>query len=293
MRIRIKVPTKKKLILYISALCIVGVFLAFTLFEKEKDLQYDIVILGDSVIGNVGPDGLALTDYIEERLGKSTFKGGLGGTSMSVQSGNLWGSVSNMEWSMIKLATAMRDDDWKSQFATLSYAESYQDVSNQILSYFPDTIDALSRIDFSTVEILVIEHGTNDYGRGVPIDNEENQFDVTTFGGALRTALKMLQEKYPKLRIVIMSPIYCSLGENREKKSYNTKYGEGGYLEEYVEKEKQIAEEFGVEWVDAYHYSGIDESNEELYLIDGLHLSSEGHKKLGLFLADYLETNKR
>ena len=38
MRIRIKVPTKKKLILYISALCIVGVFLAFTLFEKEKDL---------------------------------------------------------------------------------------------------------------------------------------------------------------------------------------------------------------------------------------------------------------
>jgi lysophospholipase L1-like esterase len=269
------------------------VFLVFALIEKKKDIQYDIVVLGDSVIGNVGANGIALTDYIEERLGKSTFKGGLGGTSMSVQSDSLWGSASNMEWNMVKLATAIWDNDWKSQLATLSYAENYQDVNNQILSYFPETINTLSQIDFSALEILVIEHGTNDYSRGVSVDNEEDPFDVTTFGGALRTSLKLLREKYPELRIVVMSPIYCALGEEREKKCYNTKYGDGGYLEEYVEKEKQIAEEFGVEWIDAYHNSGINESNEELYLHDGLHLSSEGHKKLGEFLADYLETNKR
>lgn len=285
MRIRVKLPTKKKLILFISSLCIVGLFFAFTFSEKRKDLQYDIVILGDSIIGNVGLDGRSLADYVEEELGKTTFKGGLGGTSMSVQSNDLWGSVSNMEWNMVKLAIAMRDNDWKSQFATLSYAENYQDVNNQILPYFPETIEALSRIDFSAVEILVIEHGTNDYGRRVPIDNEVNPYDVTTFGGALRTSLKILQEKYPGLRIVIMSPIYCALVEMEGN-------GDGRSLEEYVEKEKQIAEEFGVEWIDAYRHSGINESNAELYLQDGLHLTSEGHKKLGEFLADYLEINK-
>lgn len=293
MRFHLKIPTKKKIILYLIALCVVGVFITFTLLGNKKDIHYDIVILGDSIIGNVGPDGLSSADYVEVRLGKSTFKGGLGGTSMSLQAKNLWGSESNMEWCMVKLATAIWSNDWKSQLATLSYAESYKDVNNQVLSYFPETISTLSRIDFSTVEVLVIEHGTNDYGRGVPVDNEKNPFDVNTFGGALRTSLKLLQEKYPELRIILMSPIHCALGEDWEKKGYNTKYEKGGYLEEYVEKERQIAEEFGVEWIDAYHNSGITEASEKIYLQDGLHLSSEGHKKLGEFLADYLETNKR
>lgn len=288
MRIRVKFPTKKKFILFLASASVVALFLVFTLYEKEKDLQYDIVILGDSIIGNVGTDGLSLTDYVEKAVGKSTFKGGLGGTSMSMQTDSLWGSRSNMEWSMVKLATAMVSNDWKSQLAALAYADSYNGINNQVLPYFSETLNNLSRIDFSKVEILVIEHGTNDYGMGKHVDNGEDSYDITTFGGALRKSLKMLQKEYPDLRIVLMSPIYCNLGNEKQGHCYDTKYGEGGYLHEYVEKEKQIAEEFGVEWIDAYHTCGIWEENADIYLQDGLHLSPEGHKKMGEFLADYL-----
>ena len=67
----------------------------------------------------------------------------------------------------------------------------------------------LSRIDFSKTEVLIIEHGTNDYNSGQILDNPKDTMDVTTFAGALRTTLSLLQEKYPQLRIILVSPIYC------------------------------------------------------------------------------------
>lgn len=288
MKAKKKLPDKRSVILWLLSACTVALLLLLIFHKDEKTLQYDIVILGDSVVGNVAADGSSLTDYVSKGLGKSTFKGGLGGTGMSVDDTRLWGSLSKREWCMVKLAEAICYDDWKSQLGTMEYAASFGDYSNQAMDYFPETMKDLSQIDFSKVEILVIEHGTNDYNRGVITDNPENPYDVTTFGGALRQTLKLLKDTYPEMRIVVMSPIYCALGENQDMPSYSTKYGEGGYLDEYVELEKQIAGEFQVEWLDAYHKSGIWEENAKEYLFDSLHLNEEGHKLLGEFLAEYL-----
>lgn len=288
MKAKKKLPDKRSVILWLLSACTVALLLLLIFHKDEKTLQYDIVILGDSVVGNVAADGSSLTDYVSKGLGKRTFKGGLGGTGMSVDDTRLWGSLSKREWCMVKLAEAICYDDWKSQLGTMEYAASFGDYSNQAMDYFPETMKDLSQIDFSKVEILVIEHGTNDYNRGVIADNPENPYDVTTFGGALRQTLKLLKDTYPEMRIVVMSPIYCALGENQDMPSYSTKYGEGGYLDEYVELEKQIAGEFQVEWLDAYHKSGIWEENAKEYLFDSLHLNEEGHKLLGEFLAEYL-----
>lgn len=288
MKAKKKLPDKGCVILWLASACVVALFLLLIFQKDKKSLQYDIVILGDSVVGNVAEDGSSLADYVEKRLGRSTFKGGLGGTTMSVDDTRLWGSMSKREWCMVKLAEAICYDDWKSQLGTMDYADSFEDYNNQALSYFPETMKNLSEIDFSQVQILVIEHGTNDYNKGVVLDNPEDLYDVTTFGGALRHSLKLLKEAYPDMRIVVMSPIYCALGENQDKPSYSTRYGEGGYLDEYVELEKEIAEEFQVEWLDAYHQSGIWEENATEYLFDSLHLNREGHERLGNLLADYL-----
>ena len=93
------------------------------------------------------------------------------------------------------------------------------------------------------------------------------------------------------MRILLVSPIYCALGENNDRKCYDTKYGSGGYLQEYVELEKEIAAEFGVEWLDAYHESGIWEENASEYLPDYLHPNAKGHELLSDFLAEYLKEN--
>lgn len=287
MRIRIRLLTKQNFIRHLIALLLVAVVVCVALRKEEKDQQYDIVVLGDSVVGNVGAKQLSFTTYLGEGLGKTAFKGGLGGTTMSFGTEHMWSSVSSEEWCMVKLAEAICYNDWKSQKATMAYANSFMDINKQAVFYFEHTMDTLSRIDFSKVEILIIEHGTNDYNCGKPVDNPDDLYDKTTFGGALRYSLQLLQKSYPNLRIVLMAPLYCELGPEGERKCYNTKYGDGGYLEDYIEVEKQIAEDFGVEWIDAYHYSGIWENNIEEYLPDRLHLNEEGHKIVGDFLTEY------
>lgn len=279
---------KKSIIRYVVALLCVVVFGCVIFRKEEKTQQYDIVILGDSVVGSSW-GGISVESVLEERLGKSVLNGAFGGSCMSVSTDLMWSSLSNAEWCMVKLAEAIRYDDWESQLATMQYADSFGDLNTQSLDYFGERMRCLSQVDFSQVEILVIEHGTNDYNSGKRVDNPEDLYDVTTFGGALRYSLRLLQEAYPELKIVLMSPIYCALGENSDLKCYNTSYGEGGILDEYVALEKQIAEEFGVEWIDAYHESGIWEDNAAIYMMDSLHPYMQGHELLGNFLAEKLE----
>lgn len=288
MRIRMKIPTKKHMVMCAIAVLIVAGLLLVTFWKKDKPLTYDIVVLGDSIVGNPVPDGATFPELLEEKLGVSVLNGGLGGTSMSMHSGQMWSSVANTEWSMVKLAEAIAYDDWKSQKATMAYAEKYIDINNLALAYFPGTMERLCQVDFSKVKVLVIEHGSNDYNAGVPLDNPEDKYDVSTFGGALRKSLKLLKEAYPDMRIVLLSPIYCALGENSTDKCYDTRYGNGGFLQEYVELEKEIASEFEVEWLDAYHESGIGEENVSEYLADSLHPNAKGHELLSDYLAEYL-----
>ena len=291
MHIRVKIPTKKKVFMCLIALLIVCSVLMFALRKEKKTMQYDIVVLGDSVVGNVGEGDISFTACVGDALGKTAFKGGFGGTTMSMASSTMWPSISSMEWCMIKVAEAICYDDWDNLTATMAYAESFKGINEQTISYFSSTMDTLSKIDFEQVEILIIEHGSNDYNSGRKLDNENNLYDITTFGGALRKSLKILKEAYPDLRIIVMSPIYCELGAEREKKCYNTKYGKGTYLDAYVELEKKITQDFQVEWIDAYHDSGIWEENAYQYLPDGLHLNAEGHKKVAEFLVEYLQAD--
>lgn len=292
MRIKMKIPPKKHMVMCAIAVLIVASLLLVTFWKKEKPLVYDIVVLGDSIVGNPLPDGATFPELVGEKLGVTVLNGGLGGTSMSMNARQLWGSIASTEWSMVKLAEAIAYDDWKSLKATMAYAQSYNEVNNQWLDYFQETMDYLYQVDFSQVKVLVIEHGSNDYNGGVPLDNPEDKYDITTFGGALRRSLKLLMEAYPDMRILIVSPMYCSLGENHDKKCYENRYGNGGFLQEYVELEKEIAKEFGVEWLDAYHESGIWEDNASEYLADCLHLNAKGHELLSDFLAEYLSEKK-
>ena len=279
---------RKNIIRYAVALGCAVLLLCISFYKPHNSQIYDVVILGDSVVGNIWGE-ISVGPVLEERLGKAVLNGAFGGSCMSVPTKDLWGSMSNVEWSMVKLAEAIAYDDWTSQLAVVQYADSYSDVNTQALDYFEERMTTLSQVDFEKVEVLVIEHGTNDYNNGRRVDNPENSYDVTTFGGALRYSLRLIQEAYPQLRIIIMSPIYCALGENKDMQCYNTSYGEGGILDEYVELERQIAEEFEVEWIDAYHGSGIWEDNVDIYMGDALHPRMKGHELLANMIADQIE----
>lgn len=267
---------------------VIAVFLVLPFWNRPKTLQYDIVFLGDSIIGNLNGED-SITEMVGDELGKSTFNGAFGGTTFSSGDDSAqWGSVTNSQWSMVELADAIAYNDWKSQIGTMQYADYYGKVNAQSLYYFEERMKALSQIDFSQVEWLIIEHGTNDYNCGRRLDNPEDLYDDTTFGGAMRHSLEVLKEAYPDMQIVIMSPLYCEFGQEGEKKCYSWDWGYGT-LEDYIQLEKEIASEYGILYMDAYSGSGIWEENAQNYLSDGLHPTAEGAEKIGRFVAGYLK----
>lgn len=281
----------KELILWGIAVSLAGAILLAGSWEEKKESVYDIVFLGDSVVGNVTGE-ITITGILEQRLGKTVYNGALGGTCMSFDNDKVWESLNVPQWSMVKLAQAMYAQDWTSQLAAVTYAEKYRSVNMTVLDYFYPRIRGLSEIDFSKVEILLIGHGTNDYNCGQLLESAENPMDVTTFAGALRTGLSLLREKYPELRIILVSPTYCEIQTDTFEKCYEVDFG-GGTLDQYVEMERQIAAEYDVEWIDLYHGSGIREDNIDRYLYDKLHPNEEGTQLLGNLIADYLEKNNK
>ena len=279
----------KKINSFGIAVLVTGVILLLANAQGERKYEHDIVFLGDSVIGNHA-EPFGVTSVMEERLGLDVFNGALGGTCMSFYTGDVRESVHSGQWSMVKLAQAIYAEDWTSQLTGVSYSEHYRDVIGQILDYFYERLHHLSQIDFTKVDILIMEHGTNDYNCGQALDSEDDPYDITTYAGALRTTLMLLQEKYPDLRIILVSPTYCEFIYDNNAKCYETDFG-GGVLDDYIFVQKSVAEEYGVEWIDMYYDSGIWSDTIDIYTYDKLHLTDEGKQLIGDLIADYLKEN--
>lgn len=64
-------------------------------------------------------------------------------------------------------------------------------------------------------------------------ENPENAYDTYSYSGALRTAVSILQEKYPRIRVYLVTPTYSwAVPKEQTCEELNTGYG---VLEDYVE----------------------------------------------------------
>lgn len=247
--------------------------------RQEKE-QVRIVVLGDSIMGIVR-DETSVTEILSRTLGEPVFNGALGGTCMSRMDTEKRIGYSKDALSMAGLARAIAARDFGVQ-QTVRIRESATE-------YFPDTIDELEKVDFSSVEILLIEHGLNDYHGGARLYDENDPYNEYTFAGALRSSITALQKAYPKLRIILVSPTYSwytTRGQTCEE--FDAGYG---ILEEFVEAEKQVAAELGIEMVDLYHdfYPHDKWEDKDIYTEDGLHPNEAGRVLIAGRLAEYLK----
>ena len=237
-------------------------------FFMDK-VAYDVVLLGDSIIGNVNV-GEGIAAYLQEDLGRTVFKGGFGGTTAAYREETSYPYSVGSQLSLVRIAEAIAYQDFLPQKIQMNYGDA-------------------SRIDFHQVKYLVIEHGTNDYNIGNPVDNEENLYDTGAYGGALRYSIELIKEAYPNLKIILMTPTWCWLNQNGGKFSCDSiAFKEGGLLEEYADCAIEIAKDYGVYVLDNFHESGIGPDTSEKYLADGLHLSPEGQKLVADRLAFFI-----
>ena len=262
-----------------AAVLFAGTIALLWFHENGAKEEYRGGCLGDSIIGNER-DETSITAVMEKILGTRVYNGAFGGTTMSCRYSDNRASVTEDTLSMAQLARAIAYQDFGVQNAGVTAWSP--------MEYFPESMCGFQKIDFNKVEVLVIEHGVNDYLAGAELDNPEDPYDQYTFGGALRSSLKILKERYPDLRIILATPIYCWYvreGVSCEERDFGN-----GLLEDYVNLELEIGREFGVEILDNYHESGIGSTGTyeewEQYTVDGVHLNEEGRALIGGRLAE-------
>ncbi len=260
-------------------------FLLFSLtFRSRSDFsqrqQVEIVAFGDSVFGEVRNE-TAVPAQVGALIGKTVYNAALGGTCASRQDVDRRLDRAKDSLSLVGLAVAMGAEDFGVQQSAR--------LRESNMEYFPEVIDGLEGIDFNKVQIILIQHGINDYHAGTLIDNPENPYDVYTFLGAIRRAVAAFRDKNPQVRIVLVTPAYTwytATGLTCEE----TDQG-GGVLEDYVNAEIRLGEELGIEVVDLYHDCLPHENwwDWETYTRDGLHPNEAGRKLLSQKIAEALK----
>lgn len=259
--------------------CVV-VFMAKN-YDKGTDGTYDIVCLGDSNFANMQTE-TGITALLSDKVGKKVLNGAFGG-SMMTNSYNMKTDYYSA-LSMYNLAVSICNRNFGVQKSSIDVL-----ARSGSTWYFESSLEKLSKVDFEQVDILMIEHGVNDYLSGIPIKNGVDLYDTDTFLGTIRTVVKMIQKEYPKLRIILVTPAYCAPLSQEGQYQPCDEYAYGGrYLEDYVNAELEVARELEIEMIDLYHGMDVNADNFSDYLEDGLHFNEHGRKIAADVIADYL-----
>ena len=246
-------------------ICFVPVMLSFADRDRE---DYEIVCFGDSVMACFYGDG-SIPYYIEELTGRTTLNAAFGGLPMSELREVTFAGDSSYLFSMVELSKALLNKDF-----SLQIIGTKQRVQEYTQEWY-GVADSLDKLDYNSVQYVIIEHGVNDYLMGKALDDSADRYNESTFAGALRTSIENVRKALPNATVVLVTPAYMKL-ESMDGDCMETDFG-GGTLPDYVAKEKEVAAEYGLTCVDNFSGSGINKDNYKEYLYDGLHSHQGGN----------------
>ncbi|OPH61730.1 hypothetical protein BC351_00370 [Paenibacillus ferrarius] len=133
----------------------------------------------------------------------------------------------------------------------------------------------------TTTDLVTIMGGTNDESatRGT-LQPVGSTFDTNTYFGAYQTLIEGLLTRIPKLRIVLMTP----------PRAWTDTTGTTlrTALRDIGDNVKSIGQAYNLPVIDMYNNMGYNEKNQQTYLTDGLHWTSEGTKRVGTLVCGAL-----
>ena len=138
-----------------------------------------------------------------------------------------------------------------------------------------EKVEYLKTVDLSTADMIVIMYDLSDYVDHRPVYDPGDTDNLLTFAGSLEASVKLIQEKYPYIRIVAIS-IPAS------GKTIDNYYVDGdihdlgnGTLSDYLGYEANTAISCGISFIDTY-FGVINVDNRDRYLVDDYHLNEAG-----------------
>ena len=198
-----------------------------------------ILCLGDSIFGTKNTE---VSEFFKSITKANVYNCALGGTRMA-QHEEGWDN-----WSMYRFAYSIANNDWAIQENGLSHTN--------VPPFAEERLAFIKTLDFNDIDVITINHGTNDWSGSITLDNDSNPLDTTTYMGALRYSIETILTAYPHLKIVVLSPCwrYWNDSDGNFANDSNTRTNTlGEALVSYVSKGKEVAESYQLDWVDLYH----------------------------------------
>ncbi len=226
-------------------------------FRAPTDISSHLAALTDTTVYNVGFGGCRMAEHVLPQFDR---------------------------FCMYRIAYAVTSGD----FSLQDEAFSYEPIGEALPAYFKGSLEVLKSIDFSKVDIITISYGTNDFTGGQPFEGTD-KYDVKAFCGAMRYSIEALQKAFPHIKIAVCSQIYrfwrgddmLPTGDCTDTPWHDN------YLSAYIEKTKEVAEEYGLLYIDNYTYSGINEKTRDMCFggSDGTHPIEYGRRLVAQNLA--------
>lgn len=146
-----------------------------------------------------------------------------------------------------------------------------------------EVYDTIKSINFNDVDVIAVMYDGSDYIAQNPIYSDQDYTDITQFTGNLEAGIRLLQETYPHIRIIVLSPTYAysdKIDETTGKYIRDDVMREGySVLATYVIKQCESCIRNRVSFVDNM-YGTITAENADEFLIDNLHLNAAGREKV-------------
>lgn len=125
-------------------------------------------------------------------------------------------------------------------------------------------------------DVAIIAYGVNDYISSVPIGSDNDNFqrwqDVSTFKGAINNAVRTLRAHNPKIRIVMLTPIFYGVRTNAN--------GSGHTTVDYGNAVLDLASKNHYRAIEMYYSVGFTQENfykDSTLTHDAAHPNAAGH----------------
>ena len=235
----------------------------------------NIVLFGNAPFADDRDSSDGLANLIAKETGATVYNCSVSGSYLAAQHINFDATLAPMDayclyW-LVNLACGVPVDGY--------YADAAQALGDRTPPEAEEVVNTLKTLDFNTIDTIAIMYDATDYLMGNPMYNDDNPTDPSQFTGNLEASIEVLQNNYPDIRIIVMSPTYAyAIDENGDYVSSDIYiYNNRDVLSTYVIKECYSANIHSVSFMDNL-YGSVTEDNAEEYLIDNLHLNVKGRK---------------
>lgn len=228
------------------------------------DGKLTVAFLGDDSLGN-SKDSKSVPSLIAKSTDADVLNLSFANTQAASTIKGYDGKNPLDAFSLFWLANSIAVEDYTRLHEALGdlKAANAPDTAN-----YEETIKTLESTSFQDVDLMIITHGLYDYLNGNIVTNPEDMNDFTTYSGSLSATIENLAKAYPHMKIILMSPTFCAITDEKTGEVTGSDMLDTGYgtLATYMIAAKNIAVMSGVSYLDNIYGIPISSANYKEYL---------------------------